>query len=663
MSTHKPMQHLFHPSARVSIEELREKYPKTLFIALGQTIWWDEPMKAILRQMLDQYHPEGKMFLGVHDTDYFAKVSLLKAGKSRYELMPHNDGSTKDLWSAAGEISRLFGSESFPTRHDLTAYGIPISRLARSMSRERIEFLDQFTEAWGWRGLVYTGSRDLIVHRVPLSEVGEAIESMLRWGFMGTLENISESCCHQKAQELADNLLKLVLEFRLANPEKMLSDLYRHILPNLYELLLGHPADNIEVGCTAHLLRFNTESASLPRFDFVDLFLNENTRRLAINAYNSAVTGSEMYTLDRFGLGALPFDLVLPEYGRGTLRLTLRAIHVETRDPVRIPLRNPVHSVKELAEILSFEFGEDITLVGKAVALVSMLAKEFIFVFNEEGSMYVNRTRHMNNLMRKQGVTLMAHPILRMRYNTWDALTDSTIGLKLPEYLKQTIGDEQILSGDFAVRWRVVIAEQESILAKLKLIRSPRELMSYLTVMQGNGWKQRVERFEEAQSVLRELRVQGEALQKAVAHHYIYLKEIKRELVSTEHEMCAHFHSVENWTENEEAHRASLIKLKEGLLTQRRLLLDEISDLKNRRLSIEKGQAALGHRAAAQEIEMEAQMERLSMVRNAILTIRGLEHTQHRPSAWWIPLVDPTRSWFQRIAQTTEVYLEPLLDD
>jgi hypothetical protein len=655
----KPVS-IFHPSVREILHDLRGKYPDTPFLALGQTVWWDEPMKAILLLMLHELGLGGKMTVGVHDTDYFAKVSVRLPGQSRWELLPHNDGSTQDLWSAAGEISRFFGSESYPTRHNFTHYGVPFRKLVRCQGKDRLEFLNEITEAWGWRGLVYTGSRNLIVHSMPLHDMEGSVERMLEWGFTGTEESIADNGVCKRMERAADQMMGWVREFAASHPNATLSELYQHVLPLLYDLLLGDMPRELDVACSAHMLILNPETASLPRFRFVDLFLNEKTRSIAVKAYNDAVAGSEIYTLDRFGLGALPFDLVLPGHGRGTLRITLRAIHVETPTPIRIPLKKPINCIQELAEILTRELGDHVTLVGKAVALISMLSSEFIFVFNEEGSGYVTRTRKMHQILRENGIEHKVHPLLRMRYYTWDALEVEKVRLRLPSFLAATFGGEIIPAVEFARNWKSVVESQGELLKKLKELRAPRDLMQYLAERHQNGWSALLDEYNKLKMRLREIRRRGLALQYSVNRLYDELKDIKASIRDTELAKGDHFRSVIDWTPEETQIRERFDRDIAALLARRKDLLARIRDIKSEREALERqGEAAL-IRDRITTIEVNAEMERMAMIRNAILTRKGLVHTQHRPAAWWIPMVDPSGEWFRRIVSTTELYLEPL---
>ncbi|MGC8667847.1 MAG: hypothetical protein ACP5VE_07040 [Chthonomonadales bacterium] len=651
------------PAALELLRDLRHRYPDTPFLALGQTIWWDEPMKAVLCCLLQAGGLGGSMTVGIHDTDYFAKLKVRQAGQSRFELMPHNDGSTKELWSAAGEISRLFGAECIPTRQDLLRHGVPLARIMRHHAQDPQTFLNQVTEAWGWRGLVYTGSRNLIVHHLPLRLMGSAVEEMLQWGFEGTLETIADPSTKAHARALADRLLKWVRDYRDAHPDAMLTDLYQHLLPCLYQLLLEGDPPGIQVNCTAHLLLLSPDTAHLPRFEFVDLFLNERTRRLAADAYNHAVEGTEIYTLDRFGLGALPFDLVLPKQGRGTLRVTLRAVHVETPEPIRIPLEKPIRSVRDLAEVLAAHLGEHVTLVGKAVALIPMLAREFLFVFNEEGSEYVRLTRKMNDYLRRRGVHVAVHPILRMRYHTWDAMAECGAQLNLPEHLAAALGRPRVGAWELAAEWRPAVDAQSRLLERLKGIRKPRELMAFLAERDRGEWGARLEEYNRAKARMVQLRSVAAEVQAQVVSLYGQLKGVKRQIVATERERGDHFRRTEQWTAQELARREALGAQVAHLLDQRRELLERIHRLKQQRLDLERGAEAQSLRRHIEELEVAAEVARMTMVRNAILATRSMVHTQHRPSAWWFPMLDGTGRWFRRIVETVELYTEPLVSE
>lgn len=644
------------------LAQLRQQYPDAPFLALGQTVFWDEPVKAALRKLLDDNHLGGHMVLGVHDTDYFAKAHLPHSRQGRFALMPHNDGSTKSLWSAAGEISTLFGSETFPTRQDYVRCGVAFRKLARSHPGGPQAFLDAMTEAWGWRGLVYTGSRDLIVHYLKLQEVGDGLLDMLKWGFENALAQVVPGCCQDEAKRVTETMLGWCSQFRNTYPEKTLSDLFQHLLPQFYTILLGAEPQNTSVDCTTNLLRLTPQTAHLPRFRFVDLFLNPQTREHALHAYNTALAGSEIYTLDRFGAGALPFDVILPERGRGTLRVTPRVLFVETRQPVAIGLKKPIESIQELAEILNRKLGDQVTLVGKAVSLVSMLAQEFIFVFNEEGSLYVRRTRHMNDMLAARGIPLDMRPILRMRYHTWDALVVGKSTLHPTPHLAATFGQPTITTPEFAAHWKQVVQEQRRLCEQVAQIRKPPELLQFLQA-QGGGedWEEQSRAYAQAKQLLCDHREHAEAIQRQVDALYATRKQLKQRSRNTQLEQGEHFRSVAEWTPNEVARRAAYEGETRVLMLQKRSVCSEINSLKQRRLAIERGTDVVQAREKLAQIETRAEMARLQLVRNALLTTEGLTHTNHRPSVWWLPILDPSGDWFRRLADTAEVYTEPLL--
>lgn len=648
--------------AQEVLADLRARFPDSPFLALGQTVFWDEPVKAALRRLLDASGLGGQMVLGVHDTDYFAKTHLRRVGLGRFALLPHNDGTTKDLWSAAGEISTLFGSETFPGRHDFARFGVAFERVARSHPEGRQAFLDSMTEAWGWRGLVYTGSRDLIVNRLALKEVGDGILEMLAWGFENALVQIGPSCCHGEACRVAETILSWCREYCTAHPDRTLSHLYQHLLRPLYALLLGHEPQNVTVDCTTNLLRLTPETAGRPRFRFVDLFLNPATREKAIEAYNQAVSGSTIYTLDKFGAGALPFDILVPSHGRGTLRVTPRVVFVETRQPIAIGLKKPVESLQELAALLNAKLGEEVTLVGKAVSLISMLAQEFLFVFNEEGSLYVQRTRKMNDLLARQGVALEMRPILRMRYHTWDALSVGNATLRLPEHLAVAFGQPTLTTSEFAASWRAVITEQRARCQQIADLRKPLELMTYLRDHDPQTpWEERMAEYTEAKGQLLALRERAAALQSEAQDMIARIQTLSAQEQTLQTAQGAHFRATTVWTPEATARREAFKAERQALAKEKRALRNAIRGLRPQRRELERGPAATAARQTLQRIENEAEYARLRLIRCALLTIEGLPHTNHRPSAWWLPMGDSTGAWFRRIAETVEVYTEPLL--
>src|SRR5579883_2970746 len=80
-----------HSSAAQVIADLRKRYGDTLFLVLGQTVLWDEPMKAAWCRLLEEHAPGSRLIAGVHDSDYFAKTTALIHTDQKYVILPHDD--------------------------------------------------------------------------------------------------------------------------------------------------------------------------------------------------------------------------------------------------------------------------------------------------------------------------------------------------------------------------------------------------------------------------------------------------------------------------------------------------------------------------------------------------------------------------------------------
>lgn len=674
----------FHPTAGTVIEELRCRFPDTPFLALGQTALWDEPTKAAFRRALDSLWPEARMIAAAHDSDYFAKLPghPAAAGEAKYALVPHDDAATRGLWSAAGEMSRLFGSEDVPTRARLEKAGVSLETALRG-AEEPSAFLSETTAAWGWRGIIHTEWERKIAHDIPLRDILPTLLEQIEWATHESVDCIEGERAGD-AHVIAGTMRGWVYTFAETHPDASLSDLYRDLFPRFYELLLGAPPANLSTSTTLRLLRFNRETALRPRFAFVDRFLRPETRRRAIDAYNLAVAGSETYTLDRFGEGALPFDLVIPGRGRGTLCVRDDAtVIIETERPITLCGACDVTGVEMLAALVERELGPDVALVGKAVSLISMLAAEYVLVFHEGASGYTPRTTALNERLAASGVPLPElRPILRVRYATWDALSavGDAVTFRLPEPLAQAFSQERISAEEFASCWQCARRHEERRQDVLRETRSPRALLAYLARTVANGWEGRMQEYEAARLRLLGVWDQAQAIQGRVYTLYDQVRTLKREVAALEKQKGDDFRArvqplrlrlgdsagpeaddLAREIERLQRERAARFDGEiQQRLSQVRFALATVRDLKEKRLGLERGAEAAGARGTLRRIEAEAERAKARLARNTVTAVEGLPHTNYRPSAWWFPLVDPSGAWFRRLSDTAEYYLEDL---
>lgn len=639
------------------VRELDERAPGAPLLALGQTVFWDEPMKALVAQVFQRFGSARRYIAGVHDTDYFAKFPGGKGG-GRFTMLPHNDTTTKGLWSAAGEFSCIFGSETVVTKDRLAHAGGKVHRI----ESQRPGFLDDITEAWGWRGVVSRSKDSKITAEKRLPDLFPYLYDAFQWAIDESLDLISGQH-HADSQRMKDRLLSLVCEMSERDGVETLSDLYEALLPEFYSAVAAEKVE-LETTRTTRLLAFNRETAHLPRFEVVDLFVNPQTRREAENCYNDAVAGSEIYTLDRFGTGALPFDLVIPGVGRGTLRLGTRGGVVMTSTPQGFSFKKPLQSVQELAAVIEDRFGPGCVLVGKAVSLILMLAREHVFVFHAGASSYVHRSARLAKCFQeiKPGITW--HPILRVKLEPWDAMDECCAWLKLPEPLERPFGTKELSAPSFARRWKEVASEQLKILEALPDIKRPVDLVTFLQKHLGGTWECLANEYQQMNSTLGGFQDQLAALKREKESVLAELRSLKQERVRVE------IARGEQW-------RAEIFEQTptEGALARREASAQALAEIESRRQQarrrfrdLDTDQRALVEseqmdrlRRRRDAIALEAEMMRMHLIREAVVATDGLAKAGHRPSAWWFALVCPDGTWFRATAKGAMAWLEPLV--
>lgn len=659
------------PSVRTTLEELARRAPGVPLLALGQTVFWDEPMKALVLRAAQELGLSLELVAGVHDTDYFAKLPGGSEAVERldkgYVALPKNDGSTKDFWSAAGEFSALFGSETPVTRERLLEAGVNIELI----TQRQPNVLDQITEAYGWRGIASTSERPMTTAEVPTLAVFPCLQRTFQWALDLTVGCMCLPEERRQAVEAAAQLQELLCRMRERCHEgnrtdrpgaETLAELYQCLLPELQRAVGGVCSTNITR--TSSLLRFAPDTAGLPRFKILDVFLNPKTAAAAKRAYDIAVQGTHTYALDKFGTGAIPFDLVIPGRARGTIRLTPKVLVVMTPEPVFINLQRPIESVHDLARVCAERFGE-CAVVGKAITLISMLATEFVFAFHENASMYVSSTRKMHQELSAQGIEHKVHPILRIRLDAWDALDGTPHWFELPEPLRLPFGADHIPATTFARTWREVQAKENQHIETLKRAKSTKQALRALHQVMSGCWDALGKEYAEIRRNLKEIRRQLASLKRAVRAAHTRLRQIKREWQELERAKGNHFRErimpfASEPPPQEIEKRREFESRIAALRAERKELRNRLRKIRDKQAQMASTEEAVRARTRRDEIQREVQLARVKVVRGAVLATEGLSRSNHRPSAWWFPVVSPNGEWAENVYKSMELRLEEL---
>ncbi len=677
------------PSLEETLAQLDRVAPGVPLLALGQTVFWDEPMKALVARAAAERGGGGRRFVaGVHDTDFFAKLPAGPRRPGAFVTVGHNDTTTRGLWSAAAEFSTLFGSETVVTRERLLKAGLALDRLREGDPH----ILDRATEAWGWRGIVSLDESPPLTSEVPALALLPELLRVLAWAFEGALAAAPSEEGRRAAAEIEARVAEACASGTLA-------DAYERLAPWMYALVdpdAGIGGASVETDRTSRLLRFNRETCGRPRFSLARLFVESSTRPAARRAYDEAVTApgpnAGQYELARFGTGAIPFDLVIPGHGRGVVRLGARGAVVGTRTPLFLSFKRPVESLEEFAAAVEAKFGPDCALIGKAVTLLGMLAAEHVFVFHEGASGYAWRSAHLHRLLCERLAWCQAlHPILRVGYDTWGGLAAVERDLALPEELRRPFAahlapsppadpgrlpreqpdpaprpaplSNTLPARDFAAALPTVAAEAEALLATLARTRRPADLLALLAEREPGAWRAPRDRYAALARDLDAFVARTEAGRAERKALYDRRRALRRARAEAEHARGVQFR-----TEIFEAHPgpAALARRRErgsalGLVLRETAETEAALKTLLRRQGEEardpRVRAAVAERRA---IETEAERERLALVRESVLAGEGLAHAALRPSAWWLVLVSPDRAWTRAVAATATARLEPL---
>jgi hypothetical protein len=636
-----------HHSVPEVLKRIRKESPGVPLLALGQTVFWDEPLKALLPILSEEAGEDIRLVAGVHDTDYFAKLpGGLPSGDKPFVALPKNDGSTKDFWSAAGEFSALFGSETPITRETLAEAGVSLDRISNNGD----DTLDKATEAWGWRGVASADPVARVTSEVPIHRAFEELQATFAWALKASRDCLETA--GDETDEVISELMAMVCAARDGCPGQTLAEFYECLLPRLHRFVTGRKI-TAEITRTGKLLSFDGSTCGLPRFRFAELFIAPETSEIANRAYDAAVRHTEVYTLDRFGTGAIPFDLVIPGQGRGTIRLTSKMLIVMTPEPKFVKLLKPVASIKDLAYVTEKAFGKCV-LVGKAITLIGMLAAEFMFAFHEGASMYVEQTRKLIRALTDSGINVTANPILRISLGALDALDAVDCWFRLPEPLRGPYGADVVSAATIASSWKCVGEQQALHKRVLSQARNITLLLDALQKIRGGRWERLSEEYSRLRLVIAPMEEKIRGLDARISTAYTRLRRLKQEWQTLETKRGEAFRA------DRHDQRHSLGDAISVLRVERRGIIEQIRELRREKAFEASAEAIRNARERRKTIEREAELGRLRTVREAVVASVGMEKSNRRPAAWWLPLATPDGSWFDSLKSQVQLRLESL---
>jgi len=229
--------------------------------------------------------------------------------------------------------------------------------------------------------------------------------------------------------------------------------------------------------------------------------------------------------------------------------------------------------------------------------------------------------------------------------------------------LASTFGAEELCAPSFAGRWHQVQSDQEARLQALQNLRRPIDFIRWLAAEGLGSWEVLAAEYEFLHERLNRLSQEVEAVRQSKRQIWSEAKLLKAARNRRQNELGEHWRAAifeKNPTADQLAER-------ERRLSEIRDLDDQIAQKKAAWSQLQHDQEELTGspeimevHARRRQIELEAELKRIKLVRQVIIATKGLCKAGYRPSAWWFPLVCPDGTWFKETTQRATYYLESL---
>jgi hypothetical protein len=189
------------------------------------------------------------------------------------------------------------------------------------------------------------------------------------------------------------------------------------------------------------------------------------------------------------------------------------------------------------------------------------------------------------------------------------------------------------------------------------------DLIRFLDHQLGGSWKSLAGEYGELHHRLSGVTEQVIQMKQRRFEIYGEIRKLRRERADAEREKGRHFREAlfeKPKSDSANAQRQVLSDRIELLIHQTTSLLEKVhASIREQRQVVADPQVHRVHERR-REIEMEAELKRMRLIRNAVIVSRGLVRAGYRPSAWWFPILCPSGHWFTKTVEEASCYLEPL---